>query len=145
LREREAREAARKAQLFECRANFQRETLLALQDAVVKLTRAAGKMNHLDEMEYRKTGQWGGKLFPEELSDNEHTANVTVMVLSARVRDDRIRQLAETFREHANRIGSSRTKELAGETLQKMAETLAPLHERIGEVLRKLDDDEDAL
>jgi uncharacterized membrane protein len=142
-REREAREAARRVQLFERRVSFQRETLLNLQDAVVKLSRTAGRMHHIDEMEYRKAGRWGGHLFPEGLSDEAHQANVTIMVLTARVRDDRVREMVKTFRSHANRVGISLTKEADSEALHKMSEVLEPLHERIGEVLRKLDDDED--
>ena len=142
-RERGAREAARRAQLLERRASFQRETLLNLQDAVVKLSRAAGRMHHLDVIENRKTGEWGRHLLPEDLNDDAHDANVMLMVLTARVRDDRIRETVETFRTHAGRVGISRTEQAAREALDRMAEVLEPLHERIGEVLRKLDDDED--
>jgi len=143
-RDREARGAARRSQLFERRATFQRETLIALQDAVVKLTRAAGRMQHLDEMQFRETGRWGGYLFPEGLSDDAHQANVTIMVLRARVRDDRIREMVESFRSLANVIGIS-SQEVSAAAWPKITEILGPLHERIGEVLRKLDDDEDAL
>jgi uncharacterized membrane protein len=97
-REREAREAARQAQLFERRANFQRETLLNLQDAVAKLARTTGRMHHLDSMNHRSTGKWGGFLFPENLDDDAHQANVAVMLLTSRVRDEYIREVAETFR-----------------------------------------------
>jgi hypothetical protein len=45
-------------------------------------------MHHIDEMEYRKGGKWGGHLFPEGLSDEALQANVTIMVLTARVRHD---------------------------------------------------------
>jgi len=143
-REREAREATRRVQLSERRANFQRETLLNLQDAIVKLSRAAGRMHHLDEMEYRKTGKWGGHLFPDDLDDDAHHANVTSMVLTSRVRDERIRELAETFRSYANMVGISQTEQAEKEAVRRAIELLQPLHERIGEVLRKLDDDEDA-
>jgi hypothetical protein len=52
--------------------------------------------------------------------------------------------MVTTFRSHANRVGTSLTKEADNEALHKMGEVLEPLHERIGEVLRKLDDDENA-
>jgi uncharacterized membrane protein len=143
-RERDAREAARRIQLFERRAISQRETLLNLQDAVVKLSRAAGKIHHLDLMEHRKNGTWGGNLLPEDLSDDAHHANVTLMVLTARVRDSHIQEMVQTFRNHASRVGISRTEEAEKEALARMSEVLEPLHQRIGEVLRKLDDDEDA-
>ena len=42
-------------------------------------------MNHLDQMEFRKSGKWGEFLFPEELSEIGHELNVTVMLLTSRV------------------------------------------------------------
>jgi len=144
IREREAREATRQVQLFERRANFQRETLLNLQDAVVKLTRTAGRMHHIDEMEHRKTGKWGGFSFPEGLSDDALQAGVAIMVLTSRVRDEQIREMVKTFKSNANRIGISPNEQATRKALEGMIEVLEPLHERIGEILRKLDDDEDA-
>jgi hypothetical protein len=141
-REREAREATRRAALFDRRANFQRETLLNLQDWVAKLARATGRMNFLDSMEYRKTGKWGGQRFPENLSDDAQQANVSVMLLTSRVRDDDIRELAETFRSEANQVALCRTAEAAKDALDKMGAVLTSLYKRTGEVLRKLDDDE---
>lgn len=143
-REREAREANRRALLFERRTNFQRETLLNLQDAVVKLARATGRIHHLDSTEHRKTGKWGGQLFPDDLSESALQATANMMVLSPRVRDDRIRELATTFRNEAARVGICRGMQEATEAVSKMGASLQPLHEGIGEVLRKLDEDEEA-
>jgi hypothetical protein len=142
-REREARDAARRAQLFERRVAFQRETLLNLQDAVVRYTRVAGKMHHLDRMEQRRTGNWGRYLLPDDLNNEAFQANVSIMVLISRVRDNRVRELAETFREHASRVGISDTEEAGRNALDIVTEVLDPLHKRIGEVLRKLDEDDD--
>jgi len=143
-REREARQEARRAQLFEGRGKFQRETLLTLQDAVVKLTRAAGQMHHLDCMESRKTGKWGGQLFPEEVSNNALEFSVSVMVFASRVRDNEVRQMAETFRNRANMVGICKTEETSSDALNEMGKILEPLHARIGELLRQMDDDEEA-
>jgi hypothetical protein len=128
--------------LFEQRADFQRETLLNLQDAVAKLARATGKMNHLDSIEYRTTGKWGGRRFPEDLNDDAHQANVSVMLLTSRVRDDDIRELAETFKSEANRVTLCQNAEEARYALEKMGIALRSLYERTREVLRKLDDGE---
>ena len=57
-RERQAREAARQDQLFERRTTFQRQTLLDLQEAVMRLARSSGAMHHQDVMAFRKTGKW---------------------------------------------------------------------------------------
>jgi uncharacterized coiled-coil protein SlyX len=142
--EREARESERRIQLFERRTSFQRETLLNLQDAIVKLARATGRMQHLDLMEYRKTGNWGKQPIPSDLNDDAHQANVIIMVLKARVRDDLIREMTGTFQSQANLVAISRSEQASKEVSDKMVGELGPLHERIGEVLRKLDDDEDS-
>jgi hypothetical protein len=142
-REREAREDTSRAQRFERRTNFQRETLLNLQDSVAKLARVTGKMHHFDLMEYRKTGK-RGSLFPDEFSDESQKANVSITLLTSRVRDDGIRKLAEMFREAANWVPLCPSEEDAKAAVGKMAETLDALYKRTGEALRKLDDDEDA-
>jgi len=48
-REREARDASRRERLQVRRSDFQRETLLNLQEAVMHLARACGRMHHHDE------------------------------------------------------------------------------------------------
>jgi hypothetical protein len=142
-REREARQAARRVQLSERRANFQRETLLAAQDTATKLARTAGRIHHLDEMEYRKTEKWAGASLPEDLNRDSHEATVSLMVLTSRVRDDNIREMLKSLRSLSSVVGLSRTREQETEAMNKLGALLEPLHERIGEVLRKLDDDED--
>ena len=142
VREREARQAARRMQLFERRSNFQRETLLNLQDAVTQLARAAGRMHHMDEMEYRKTGQWGGHLLPEDLDVISHEAMVKTLMFMVRVSDDRIREMMSTFRHHAAHVGICRTQRESQQAFDGMSAALGPLHERIGMILRKLDDEE---
>jgi hypothetical protein len=95
-------------------------------------------------MEYRKTGIWRGQRIPADLSDDAHQANVAIMILTPRVRDDRIREMTKSSRSYVGSVVMSQTREAAMEALEKMINALEPLHERIGEVLRKMDDDEDA-
>ena len=53
-----ARGAARWDQILERRNAFQRQTLLDLQEALMKLGRTCGQMHHQDVMTYRQTGEW---------------------------------------------------------------------------------------
>jgi hypothetical protein len=99
-------------------------------------------MHHLDEMEHRKTGKWGGLRFPEDVNADAHQANVSVMLLTSRVRDDEIRELAETFRSEANKVPLCPNAQAAKNALDKMGTALVSLYKRTGEVLRKLEDDE---
>lgn len=141
-REREARAEARKLQLFERRSDFQRETLLNLQEAVLQLSRAVGRIHHLNEMEFRKTGKWGNNLFPEDLDNGAYEASVKTLMYMMRVRDDNIRELMKKFRSHANHVGICRSRGEGTLAIQEAIATSEPLHERIGMILRKLDDDE---
>lgn len=143
-REREARESARRLQLFERRSDFQRETLLTLQHSISALTRAVGRMHHLDEMEFRKTGKWGGNLFPEDLDSACHEASVKTLMRLVRVRDDAVREMASKFRTAALQIAFCKSQGAAEQTMREMISVLDPLNERIGSIVRKLDDDEES-
>jgi hypothetical protein len=144
-REREARDATRQLQLSERRSDFQRETLLNLQDAVQDLARATGRMHHLDEMEFRRTGRWGGNLFPEDLDSAAHEAGVKTLKYMVRVRDDSIRVLMKEFRDHANEATLSTSREKSIQEMQEAIAVSESLHERIGLILRKLDDEEETI
>ena len=143
-RERETREVARRVQIAERRSNFQRETLLTLQDAIFELARAAGQMHHVEEMESLKTGRWGQILFPDELDSAHRNASVKTLMLLVRVRDEEVRELAKTFREHANQAVICKTERESQKVLLAMASVMELLHERIGMIVRRLDDDDDA-
>jgi len=141
-REREAREATRKSQIADRRIGFQRETLLSLQEAVLEEARSAAQISLADEREYRETGKWGQPL-PEGLSDKARDNTVKTLMLMERVRDKDIRDLTKAFRNYANQVGICRSLEDERVALQNMGDALPALQERIGIVLRQLDDDED--
>lgn len=142
-REAEGREAERRLQLLERRANFQRETLLSLQDALMELNRATGKVQHLDVMEVRRTGQWRKQLLPADLDESAHQAMVKTLILMVRVRDNQIREMVEKYRDLAARTSLCHDQKESEELSKEMVRLLDPLNERIGEILRKLDEDED--
>jgi hypothetical protein len=140
-RDREAREAAQQDQLSERRASFQRQTLLDLQEAMMQLVRMAGAVHHQDVMAYRKTGKWQKQLFGEELSESARLAAARSSMLSVRVRDDSIRALVGKVKSDANDAGMCATEEESQVALRSMAAAFENLNQRIGEVLRKLDDE----
>jgi hypothetical protein len=92
-----------------------------------------------------KTGQWGGHLFPEDLDASAHEAGVKTLMLMVRVRDDGIREMMKTFRDYANKVAMCRSEAEGQQALLNMVAVLEPLHERIGVILRKLDDDEEVI
>src|ERR1700680_2831546 len=100
-REREAREEARRDKLFERRVEFQRATLLDLQEAVMNLVRTASQMHVQDIKAHNETGIWQRQLFGEELSEAARLAHARVALLSVRVRDEAVRNLVDDINQGA--------------------------------------------
>jgi hypothetical protein len=135
--EREAREGKRRDELFERRNTFQRETLLALQEAFMQLARVTGAINHQDTM----SGKSGGRQqLPDELNEGYHAAQTRTSMLASRVRDNRVRELVEQFRQFSVDSTLAATQGARDRALTAMAELHDPLNKRIGEILRTLDD-----
>lgn len=141
-RDRESREAERRERLRERRADFQRETLLALQDAAQDLVRATGAIAHHDTMEHRKTGEWGKQLVGEELNQKCFMAMRQTLILNVRVRDERVRTLVETLRGSSSGAVRSRSKDDCDSALQAMTPVFDEFNKRIGTLLRSIDDQE---
>lgn len=74
--------------------SFQRETLLALQDAVQVMARLTGKALHFDHMQARQ-GQF--TQLPDDLSDEMFANGTEVKRLMARVLDDEVRDAVDAF------------------------------------------------
>jgi hypothetical protein len=142
-REKVARDAARRDILLERRSQFQRQTLLDLQDAVMKLVRTTGEMQHLDIMSSRAGERWHEKPYPNDLDQRAHSAAVQTTVLGVRVSDESIRNLLKQLKAGTNGVLFSRNLNEAERATGMMAEVFDLLNERIGEVLRKLDDIDD--
>jgi hypothetical protein len=142
-REREAREAVRRDQVFERRTSFQRQTLLDLQEAAMQLARSVGAINHQDKLAYNSTGEWSKQQLPDDLSEGNRLAQARTGMLGARVRDDSIRELLAKLKTHSQETISSPSREDSERALKSMALAHDELNQHIGEVLRKLDDEQD--
>lgn len=142
-RERQARQAARREQRFERRTTFQRQTLLDLQEAVMKVLRTTGEMHHQDEMASRAGAEWGKQLFEGDLSERSRLANAQTTLLGVRIRDESVRNLLKEVKKYSAEVTHSRSKGDADRAALALVSEFDKLNNRIGEVLRKLDDDED--
>jgi hypothetical protein len=140
-RDRETRQADRSAQLAERRTDFQRQTLLDLQEAVMDVARTTGAMHHHDQMGYRNTGQWQRALYPADLDAAAAAAMRHTSILMVRVRDVFVRELVRRFREHSARVTTRASKEVSESELAEMATVFEELQHRIGELLRQIDDE----
>lgn len=140
-REREAREAARRAQIYERHVIFQRQTLLDLQDALNDLGRATGAMHIQDEKAYRATGEWHKQPYTEEVNENCRLAFRRVSTFRVRVHDDSVRELAQKFKNYSSEVITNVDRDMSVAALSCAFKVAEELNERIGEILRKIDDE----
>jgi hypothetical protein len=125
---------------------FQRATLLELQAAIQQLARFTGQAHHQDVMASRATGAWRKQPLTKEVDDGFLRARTSIILLRVRVRDEEIRRLAELFSSACVAVMYSETEGAAHDALQlRVIPAVTDLHERIGAVLRSLDDDEDRI
>lgn len=142
-REREARKDARRAALGERRANFQRQTLLDLQDALARVQRCAASLHMEDRRVFHEKGQWQKHLYSEGLSEADRAAQVQSSMLMVRVRDEAVRALVEKVKSAAVSSSFTQGLEQSNDLLDQMGQLGEAANRRIGEVLRQLDDEDD--
>jgi hypothetical protein len=94
-RDREARRDARMAAREDVREAFERDTLLALQEAMESLMRNSARIFHEYEMEFRRSGRWGIML-PEDIGGEVSSR------LAREFQRLRVRLLNESLRNQAN-------------------------------------------
>ena len=143
-RDREARDATRKLQQLERRTTFQRQTLLDLQESAHKMGQVCGTIFFMRRERFLETGVWGEEDIPKDLNEDLRQSVSRTVMLSVRVRSDSVRDVVGTFKGFATGSATASTKADAQKSLSDMSRALGPLHESIGSVLRKLDDDEEA-
>jgi len=139
-RDRERRSDERRERLVTRRNDFQRETLLALQEASQKLLRNTGASHHQDVIAYRTTGKWQRQQSTDDLSNDFLRLTTETMLLASRVRDDEVRGLADRLRTEASAVNFSIDESEAESCITAAGDTQSALIQRIGEIVRGLDE-----
>ena len=143
-REAAARRAALAERLEEDRHNFQRDTLLALQDGLFRFYQLRAEGLRLNEEGYKESGQ--APLWPQELNDEEYQARAVVERLRVRILDPALRRAVDDFivlcvdRPTIGQVLSRSKDELAAavdEQRTRMDEQYLALNELLGEHLRR--------
>jgi hypothetical protein len=105
-----------------------------------------GAAHHQDEMAYRRTGQWQKQLLGEELNQQDFLAVRRVGMFVVRVRDSSLRELVLKFRQFAGEMASTQlSREDCISAMDSAVSLVEQIHNRIGELLRTLDDEETSL
>lgn len=142
-REREARRDAKRGQRLERRNEFQRQTLLELQDASIKLMQTTTKLHLVDVSNYRKHGRRGVEPYPEQVDSDDQLANAQTALLGVRVRDEAVRTLLQQMKDALCKATLlSRSEEESDLAMRIAGSKFVELNQRIGRVFRLLDDEE---
>ena len=137
-REHEARRAERELAREDSRHAFQRDTLLAIQDAVADLLRTAVYVHDEVVNAEEKTGHWPAPRPFDELPAGfaEHFA--CVQALRARVFDEEVRRLVADLDTATLRAIHAGDRDSAARLMLALSDTNKQLQERIHTLLMEL-------
>jgi hypothetical protein len=140
-REGDSRADERKDRRTARRNEFQRETLLAVQDAAMRLARCTGAANHQDVMAFRKSGEWQKQHLGEPVNSDFRVAQAELTLLATRVGDDGTRNMVDAFQSTCVRALFSPSEAESKQCMTEMGERLTELHKRSGRQIRELDEE----
>jgi hypothetical protein len=138
--EREMAERTWRTRLDESRRAEQRDTLLALQDALAREIRAAGAIHHEDVVAFRTGASetFGRQQISDHWNDESFHAGVEVRKLRERVQDDELRALVSMLREKLVRVKVARDEQQAEARMTEAMTLYEAATEQLGLVLRSL-------
>lgn len=128
--EKQAEERAERAK------EFQRETLLALQEALHDALRLNARAHHEDVVAFKNTGHWGRGLLSDEVSDGLLLSRRMVAILIERVTDASLRADVKSLMLVAAKGGLVRSEYESEMNQTELYERMEPLFEKIGCILR---------
>ncbi|MEA1651056.1 hypothetical protein UAJ10_18780 [Nitrospirillum sp. BR 11164] len=144
-REKEIRKEQRLDTMNLRRSEFQRATLLQLQDATHSVTRNTIRSHIFYIDKYKTTGRWQEDNVPSDIDEGFRKAQQEVFIYTSRVRDDEIRHFASSLTELASKAVSSRTPNEGSSTIKEIYNISQTLNEKIGLALRNLEQEEDSI
>jgi hypothetical protein len=118
------------------RKDFQKETILSLQEILFEYTTAVGDVHHQRVVAFQRTGAWDTQLVFDDETRNRVVLKLIKLIV--RVGDDELRRLILAARESADRVLLADSQEAA---VRAMHESLLPIENantRLGAVLRDL-------
>lgn len=120
------------------RQEFQRATLLSLQDECTRLTRIIGQMHHHDMISFREgKGGWGKTPMPDDLSNGALAAMQNVNKLRVRLVDDDLRKMVAQLGRIYSDTGLARTEEAADAAIAPLSNSIEGINDRVGMLLRQ--------
>jgi hypothetical protein len=115
---------------------FQRKTLLELQEAIHDTLRLSTRAHMEDFQVHRQTGEWGRALLSPELNEALRLARRQVAILVERVNDETLREAVKSLMRLSAEGGLARSELEAEGNQQALLLATVPLFENLGSVLR---------
>jgi hypothetical protein len=142
-REREAKATARSEAQTDRRLDFQRQSLLDLQDAICEMV-ADVRQVHVEGAAQMLGGrEWSKVAASVETSTKAMNSRDRVIKLRARIRDDQTHKLTGNVLVAIVRILDATSYEVAKKTLAEVEDSLRIACERIGATLKTFDEAEE--
>lgn len=117
---------------------FQRDNLIALQEALQDVARSAGRTFHEDAMANRGGTEWGKLLLSDELDTSALAADRRLSALVERVQDDALREQVRAVHSEFRRVPSATSERDAEAHLMTGSTLYTEAMRHLGEVLRGL-------
>lgn len=115
---------------------FQRDTLIALQDALHDLLRFVARGHIEDTKAFHETGEWGKEFLSEEVSEGQMLARRHMLILVERVADDDLRTTLKRLNTMLTNVSFGGAKETADQNWEIASIYAFDVFEQIGKVLR---------
>jgi hypothetical protein len=117
------------------RAEFQRNTLLELQETLHRVARATAESYHKDSMAYRETGKRLAQV-PEELNQRLQESIMRTRILQVRVEDETLRNLVDRVIDASTKATVMPLREENIQGMRELLTTFKSANDRLGERLR---------
>lgn len=118
------------------RDDLQRDTLIGLQEALLRVMRTSWRLTLNDRLQANQGVQWGTAMAPPDLDQESLLAFQDVAKLVERVLDDDVRTRVEETTDAASRLGLARSHAESQQIEREMAAAYTRASKRIGVVLR---------
>lgn len=143
-REKRVRLEKRQETFLMQRIETQRVLLPQLQEALVELMRSSTLLNLEENLNARRVGEWGKEQVSDEIAERSLAAFRQVGLFRVRVHDDALREEVTNLTALCSDAIHTRNHHTAEARLREAGVLFADVNERLGEVYRSLDTQEQA-
>jgi 16S rRNA C967 or C1407 C5-methylase (RsmB/RsmF family) len=130
--ERERRELKRR------RSDFQRTTILDLQETLANLARATSRIHHEDWMAFKKSGQWGRNQTTDEWAEKQRDAFQSLTVFTTRLDDEELRRELQRYQDVCYEATMANDESTSNLALIDLQIAFNAVMGNLGETLRRL-------